>query len=122
MYAIRSYYFESQLPSMEKANFIVTFEQLSATANPVFITQNEFMRRMKDMSALQGGMMSFYGEMPDSFNLVVNTAHPVIEKLLTDEETACGNEVSPIATELSAVKEKQEKLKESHKGKSYNFV
>ncbi len=109
--------FESQLPSMEKANFIVTFEQLSATANPVFITQNEFMRRMKDMSALQGGMMSFYGEMPDSFNLVVNTAHPVIEKLLTDEETACGNEVSPIATELSAVKEKQEKLKESHKGK-----
>ena len=44
------------------------------------------MRRMKEMSALQGGMMSFYGEMPDSYNLVVNTAHPVIEKLLSEEE------------------------------------
>jgi len=64
-----------------------------------------------------GGMMSFYGEMPDSYNLVVNTAHPVIEKLLKDEETACNNEVSPIATELSEVKVKHDKLKDSHKGK-----
>ncbi|MFA6582469.1 MAG: molecular chaperone HtpG, partial [Paludibacter sp.] len=68
--------FESQIPKMDKTNFIVTFEQLAPTSNPVFVTQNEFMRRMKDMSALQGGggMMSFYGEMPDSYNLVVNTA------------------------------------------------
>ena len=109
--------FDSQLPKVEKANFIVTFEQLSPSTNPVFITQNEFMRRMKEMSALQGGMMSFYGEMPDSYNLVVNTAHPVIEKLLNEEETACGAEVSPVATELAEVKAKHDKLKESHKGK-----
>ncbi|MEA4850912.1 MAG: molecular chaperone HtpG [Paludibacter sp.] len=109
--------FDSQLPKVEKANFIVTFEQLSPSTNPVFITQNEFMRRMKEMSALQGGMMSFYGEMPDSYNLVVNTAHPVIEKLLNEEETACRAEVSPVATELAEVKAKHDKLKESHKGK-----
>ena len=109
--------FDSQLPKVEKANFIVTFEQLSPSTNPVFITQNEFMRRMKEMSALQGGMMSFYGEMPDSYNLVVNTAHPVIEKLLSEEENACGAEVSPVATELAEVKAKHDKLQESHKGK-----
>jgi molecular chaperone HtpG len=109
--------FDSQLPKVEKANFIVTFEQLSPSTNPVFITQNEFMRRMKEMSALQGGMMSFYGEMPDSYNLVVNTAHPVIEKLLSEEETACGAEVSPVVTELAEVKAKHDTLKESHKGK-----
>jgi len=109
--------FDSQLPKVEKANFIVTFEQLSPSTNPVFVTQNEFMRRMKEMSALQGGMMSFYGEMPDSYNLVVNTAHPVIEKLLSEEENACGAEVSPVATELAEVKAKHDKLQESHKGK-----
>jgi len=111
--------FDSQVPALDKTNFIVTFEQLSATANPVFITQNEFMRRMKEMSALQGGggMMNFYGEIPDSYNLVVNTAHPAIEKLLKEEETACGTEVSPIATELALVKAKHDALKENHKGK-----
>lgn len=109
--------FDSQLPNVEKANFIVTFEQLSPTANPVFVTQNEFMRRMKEMSALQGGMMSFYGEMPDSYNLVVNTAHPVIDKLLKDEEAACGAEVSPVIAELAEVKAKHDKLKDSQKDK-----
>ncbi|MDD3078595.1 MAG: molecular chaperone HtpG [Paludibacter sp.] len=109
--------FESQLPNNDKANFIVTFEQLSATSTPVFITQNEFMRRMKDMSALQGGMMNFYGEMPDSYNLVINTAHPLIDKLLKDEETACSAEVAPMATELNEVKAKHDQLKESQKDK-----
>ena len=111
--------FDSQIPALDKTNFIITFEQLAPTANPVFVTQNEFMRRMKEMSALQGGggMMNFYGEMPDSYNLVVNTAHPVIEKLLKDEENACGLGIEPIATELSEVKSKHDKLKESHKGK-----
>jgi molecular chaperone HtpG len=109
--------FESQVPTLDKTNFIITFEQLDATTSPVFITQNEFMRRMKEMSALQGGMMSFYGEMPDSFNLVVNTAHPVIEKILTDEEAACGVSIAPIASELTEIKAKHDKLKESHKDK-----
>jgi len=109
--------FDSQIPALDKTNFIVTFEQLSATANPVFVTQNEFMRRMKEMSALQGGMMSFYGEMPDSYNLVVNTAHPVIEKLLADEEAACGTEVAPLVTEIALTESQNSALKENHKGK-----
>ncbi len=109
--------FESQVPALEKTNFIITFEQLAPTANPVFVTQNEFMRRMKEMSSLQGGMMSFYGEMPDSYNLVVNTAHPLIEKLLNDEEVACGSEIAPFVSELSETKAKYDMLKESHKGK-----
>jgi molecular chaperone HtpG len=111
--------FESQLPTVEKTNFIVTFEQLSPLANPVFVTQNEFMRRMKDMSALQGGggMMSFYGEMPDSYNLVVNTAHPVIEKLLADEEAACGITIAPFLTEMALAESAKATLKENQKGK-----
>jgi len=109
--------FESQIPAMDKTNFIITFEQLDATTSPVFITQNEFMRRMKEMSALQGGMASFYGEMPDSFNLVVNTAHPIIEKILSDEEAACGMSIAPIASELSEVQATHDKLKENHKDK-----
>jgi len=109
--------FDSQIPVLDKTNFIVTFEQLAPTANPLFITQNEFMRRMKDMSAMQGGMMSFYGEMPDSYNLVVNTAHPVIEKLLADEEAACGASVAPFITEIALAESKKSTLKENHKDK-----
>ncbi len=109
--------FDSQLPAIDKTNFIITFEQLSPNANPVFITQNEFMRRMKEMSALQGGMMSFYGEMPDSYNLVVNTAHPVIDKILSDEESNCKDKVAPVIAELNELKIKQDQLNESHKGK-----
>ena len=111
--------FDSQIPAIDKTNFIVTFEQLAPSSNPVFVTQNEFMRRMKEMSALQGGggMMSFYGEMPDSYNLVVNTAHPVIEKLLTDEEATCSTEVAPLTTDIALAEEKKSALTNNHKGK-----
>jgi len=109
--------FDSQIPSMEKTNFVVTFEQLSATSNPVFVTQNEFMRRMKEMSAMQGGMMSFYGEMPDSYNLVVNTGHPIIEKLLSDEEKVTAEAVAPIASQLVETEAKRNELKTAHKDK-----
>ncbi len=73
--------FRSQLPNVEKAEFIVTFEALSPDAAPVMITQNEYMRRMKEMAALQPGM-SFYGELPDSYNLIVNTEQPVIKRIV----------------------------------------
>ncbi|NDP20978.1 MAG: molecular chaperone HtpG [Paludibacter sp.] len=109
--------FESQVPVLEKTNFIITFEQLAPTANPVFVTQNEFMRRMKEMSSLQGGMMSFYGEMPDSYNLVVNTAHPIIEKLLGEEEAACSASVAPYITEIAIAENEKSTLKDNHKGK-----
>jgi len=66
--------------------------------------------------------MNFYGEMPDSYNLVVNTAHPIIEKILNEEEAACGISIAPIASELSEVKTKHDKLKESHKDKKIEEV
>ncbi len=111
--------FNSQLPKTDKTNFIVTLEQLSADSNPVFITQNEFMRRMKDMSAMQGGggMMSFYGEMPDSYNLVVNTGHPLIEKLVKDESAATEAGIIPLRAEYEETSSKLNALRDSHKDK-----
>ena len=77
--------FEGQLPSdADKLRYTVTCEAAAADALPVFLTQNEFMRRMKEMSAHQQGM-SFYGNLPDSYNLVVNTAHPLIQELVNKE-------------------------------------
>ena len=77
--------FEGQLPSdADKLRYTVTCEAAAADALPVFLTQNEFMRRMKEMSAHQQGM-SFYGQMPDQYNLVVNTAHPLIQELVNKE-------------------------------------
>ena len=80
--------FEAFIPKAEKLNYYVTCEAAAADALPVFLTQNEFMRRMKEMSAHQQGM-SFYGQMPDSYNLVLNTNHPLIQDLvgkMTSEE------------------------------------
>lgn len=109
--------FKSQLPKIEKAEFIVSFEQLSESSNPVFITQNEFMRRMKEMSALQGGMMGFYGEMPDSYNLVLNTSHPLIKQILEYEEGALNASITPVYDELLNLETEQNALKDCHKDK-----
>ena len=85
--------FENMLPSSEdKLRYYVTCEAAAADALPVFLTQNEFMRRMKEMSAHQQGM-SFYGQMPDQYNLVINTAHPLIQELVGKETSEQVNEV-----------------------------
>lgn len=109
--------FELQLPKIDNANFTVSFEQMSNSASPVFVTHNEFMRRMKEMSALQGGMMSFYGEMPDSFNLVVNTAHPAIEKLLSEEESMCLEQTTVFDEKIELLKIQEKSLEEAQKDK-----
>lgn len=114
--------FSSQLPTMDKANFTVTFENVNADALPLFITRNEFMRRMKEMSALQGGMMSFYGEMPDSYNVVVNTAHPLITEILNAEETACAGKLEPLNTELAAKQAEEDTLKAAQKDKKQEEI
>lgn len=115
--------FESQLPPSNKTNFIVTFEQLAPQTNPVFITQNEFMRRMKEMSAMQGGgMMNIYGEMPDSYNLVVNTAHPLIENLLKSEEEKTQVELAPIDAQLGELTSNIEQLQANHKNKKEDEI
>jgi len=108
--------FKSQIPAIEKADFLVMFEPIGEKAQPVIITQNEFMRRMKDMSAMQPGM-NFYGELPDSFNLIVNTEHPLSKKIIEDTENACKTEIEPIQGEIKTLQESVEKLRENHKGK-----
>ncbi len=75
--------FTSQLPKIDKTEFTVDYKALDAKAQPIQITQNEFMRRMKEMSAMQTGM-GFYGEMPNSYNLVLNVEHPFIKKVMAD--------------------------------------
>ena len=108
--------FKSQIPAMEKSDFLVMFEPVGATAQPIVITQNEFMRRMKDMAAIQSGM-AFYGELPDSYNLIVNTDHPLSQKVIADTESACKGELTPILDELKTVNEEIERLQEAKKDK-----
>ncbi|MBN2166288.1 MAG: molecular chaperone HtpG [Marinilabiliaceae bacterium] len=109
--------FSSMVPKTSKMNFIVEFESMGAANVPVMITQNEFMRRMKDMSSMQGGMMSFYGEMPDSYNLIVNDEHPLVERIISETEKEVGDQVQTLRGKLSSLENKQSELKKSHEGK-----
>jgi molecular chaperone HtpG len=93
--AILTTAFSSQTPTIEKAQFLVNFEALGENDLPIVITQNEFMRRMKDMAAMQPGM-NFYGELPDSYNLVVNTEHPLVAKVRTEACAKLDAAVSPM--------------------------
>ncbi len=110
--------FRSQLPVIEKTEFTVALENLGVDGQPVVITQNEWMRRMKDMAATGGNpMMSFYGEMPANYNVVLNVAHPLVADLLKEEEADCGEKISPLATELTELETRRNALNEAHKGK-----
>ena len=100
------YTFEGLLPKSDKANYVVSLENVSADALPVFLTQNEWMRRMKEMSAHQQGM-SFYGQMPDSYNLVVNIAHPKVQALLAEIKEATGNSLDDLNQQVEALRKEQ---------------
>ncbi len=93
--------FRSQLPKIEKSEFMVSFESLDPAANPVLITQNEYMRRMKDMAATQPGM-SFYAELPDNYNLIVNTSQPLVARILGEAEKALDEKISPLRAAVNA--------------------
>ena len=103
--------FSSQMPKLEHAEFMVNVEALGENAQPVVITQNEYMRRMKEMSQFQPGM-SFYQQMPDSYNLVLNSEHPLIKKVLDDTKAACGETLAPIDDEIKSLEAKQSALKQ----------
>jgi molecular chaperone HtpG len=114
--------FEAVLPQDKKLNYYISFEAAAEDALPVFLTQNEFMRRMKEMSQHQQGM-SFYGQMPDQYNLVVNTAHPLIQELvgkMTSEEV---EEVVEKEADKAAenTENKDEKVKETVKKTVYTL-
>ena len=108
--------FKSQIPAIEKSDFLVMFEPAGATAQPIVITQNEFMRRMKDMAAIQPGM-AFYGDLPDSYNLIVNTDHPLTQRIIADTEKSCLEQLKPVLDELATVNAEITRLQEAKKDK-----
>ena len=91
--------FKSQLPQMEKTEFNVMAQALGENASPVMITQSEYMRRMKAMSQFQAGM-NFYGQMPDSYNIVLNSDHALVKKVLEDAEANTAETLKPILAEI----------------------
>ena len=109
--------FKSQMPKLEHAEFMVQVDALGAEARPVVITQNEWMRRMKEMSRFQPGM-NFYGQMPDSFNLVLNSDHPLVKRVLDECKSSTEEALKPIVSELkgqearlAAIQQQQDKKK-----------
>ena len=107
--------FRAELPTVEKANFIVEYTALSPNDVPATVTQNEMMRRMKDMAAMQPGM-NFYGDMPDMYSVVLNTEQPAVKKILEDAEKSVGDVVRPIREEIeknnNEIQELRKKLSE----------
>jgi molecular chaperone HtpG len=108
--------FNSQLPAVEKTEFSVALESLGEKASPVVLTQSEFMRRMREMSAMQSGM-SFYGEMPDSYNLVLNVDHRLVKKTLEDSEKKCSEKLNPILADIKGWEARQADLREQQNKK-----
>jgi molecular chaperone HtpG len=109
--------FNSQIPTVDNAQFIVTFEAMSATDSPIIITQNEYMRRMKEMAAFQPGM-NFYGEMPDSYNLIVNTEHPLIAKIRENADANVAEKLAPITKSINDNNAKITEIRDANKDKT----
>lgn len=106
---------QSQLKKND--HFYVVFENLSETAQPMMITQSEFMRRMKDMSAMGGGGMGFYGELPDSYNLVVNASHPLVKKVIEGKDAAVGESIKPVKAQIETLEKELEEIQKELKDK-----
>ena len=108
--------FRSQLPTMDYTEFYVDVQALGADNLPVLITQSEYMRRMKEASKYQAGM-AFYAQMPDAFNLVLNSDHPLIKGVLDGEKQECGSQLSPVDSELKGLEARLAVLHQSQSGK-----
>ena len=113
--------FESQLPNMDKKEFTVTSQAMGENGAPVVITQAEYMRRMKDMAAIQPGM-SFYGEMPDMYNVMLNEEHPLIKRVLENAENACADKLKPIDEKKETLEKRRKELYDARSGKKEDEV
>ncbi|MBO5890665.1 MAG: molecular chaperone HtpG [Alistipes sp.] len=110
--------FESQMPNDEKLHYHVSFEAMAADAAPVVITQNEFMRRMKEMAATSGGDMSrFYSQMPDNFTITVNGNHPIVLDILGEVEREYGDKLRTIGKKITAAEQEESRFEETVKDK-----
>ena len=110
--------FESQLPTDDDIRYNISFEAMSADDAPIVITQNEFMRRMKDMAKMSGGQMSqFYGQMPDNFTIAVNGNHPIVIDILASVEKAYGDKLKSITKKIDAAVAEESRFEEMTKNK-----
>jgi len=108
--------FRTQMPKIDKVEFNVEVQSLGEQNQPVMITQSEYMRRMKEMSQFQPGM-SFYGQMPDSYTLVLNSDHPLIKGVVSDTDSAVGEALKPIVGEIKGQQARLAALHQSQSGK-----
>lgn len=111
--------FESQIPNIDKVSFSVNIQAMGNTSSPIIITQSEYMRRMKEMASIQAGM-SFYGEMPDMYSMVLNSDHKIIKSILEEQASYKSEEIKKIDAEIEATdaeKKELEKDKENNKEK-----
>ena len=113
--------FESQLPTMEKKEFHVQTQPMGENGAPVMITQAEYMRRMKDMASIQAGM-SFYGEMPEMYNLLLNEEHPLIKRVLANAEEACTDKLQPIDEKKESLESRRKALYDARSSKKEDEV
>jgi molecular chaperone HtpG len=109
--------FKAVCPETKDYGFIVDFKDLGENSFPMVITRNEFMRRMKDMSQMQGGGMSFYGDLPENMNLVVNTSHPLVKEIFEARDAAIGEDLEKIKAELQAKTKEKEAVDKKKKDK-----
>ncbi|HCY43408.1 MAG TPA: molecular chaperone HtpG [Prolixibacteraceae bacterium] len=108
--------FKAVCPENKDFGFIVDFKDLGENGSPMVITRNEFMRRMKDMSQMQGGM-SFYGDLPENMNLVVNTSHPLVKQIFGERDAVLGSELEKVKSELQAKESEKSELEKTKNGK-----
>ncbi|MBR3454804.1 MAG: molecular chaperone HtpG [Bacteroidaceae bacterium] len=113
--------FTGQLPKSDKVNYNVEAQALGENQAPVIITQSEYMRRMKDMAKIQPGM-AFYGEMPDMFNLVLNTDHRLVKAVLADSESAIGDSLNPFDAEIRGLTARKDAINQMNKDKKYDEI
>ena len=118
---ILSSVFRSQLPQMKKVEFNVETQSLGETGTPIMITQSEYMRRMKEMANIQAGM-SFYGEMPDMFNLVLNVDHKLVKQVLNDADNSCKAALEPIEAEMTSLNKRHDELHKAQEGKKADEI
>ena len=108
--------FRSQMPAIDKAEFMVEVRPMGAEGMPATITQSEYMRRMKDMSRYQSGM-GFYAQMPDAYTLILNADHPLVKGIVENEEAECADQLKPVESEMKGLQARLDALRQSQKDK-----
>ena len=120
-YDILTGVFQSQLPEMDKKEFGVQVHALGENGAPIVITQAEYMRRMKEMAAIQPGM-SFYSDMPDMLNVILNEEHPIVKRILTDAEASCNEQLQTVNSEIDSLEAHRNALNEASKDKKIEDI